>query len=157
MTAISAVEIALWDLIGKACGQPIYKLLGGRTKERLPAYANGWYGRCRTPREYADAARGAVKAGYTGLKFDPFGIAHNHLSREEMDQAEELVKAVRQEVGEETELMIEVHGRLNVGSAIAMGRRLEPYCPAWYEEPVTPNSLDLLKEVKSALSFPIAA
>src|SRR4051812_32187155 len=74
-----------------------------------------------------------------------------------MDCAEELVKAVRMEVGDDTELMIEAHGRLDVISAIAMGRRLEAYGPAWYEEPVTPNSLDLLKEVKAAIAIPIAA
>src|ERR1043165_5851774 len=56
LTAISGVEIACWDIIGKACGQPVYKLLGGRAKERFPAYANGWYGRCRTPDDYAKAA-----------------------------------------------------------------------------------------------------
>jgi galactonate dehydratase len=157
MTAISAVEIALWDLLGKACGQPVYKLLGGRTKDHLPAYANGWYGRCRTPDEYAEASRGALKAGYVGLKFDPFGIAHKSLSDADMDRAEGLVDAVRRAVGDETEIMIEVHGRLDVSSAIRMGRRLERYHPAWYEEPVTPNSLDLLCEVKRALPFPIAA
>src|SRR5205809_2295303 len=60
MTAISGVEIALWDIIGKACGQPVYKLLGGRCHERLEAYANGWYGGARTPRDYAERAREAV-------------------------------------------------------------------------------------------------
>jgi galactonate dehydratase len=138
MTAISGVEIALWDLIGKACGQPIYKLLGGRTKDRLPAYANGWYGGCRTPKQYAEAASQVVKKGYLGLKLDPFGIADKELSFPEMDQAEELVRAVRERIGEQVELMIEVHGRLAVGPAIEMGRRLEKYLPAC-EEPVTPN------------------
>src|SRR5207247_7531385 len=69
LTAISGVEIALWDLVGKACGQPVYRLLGGRCRERLPAYANGWYGGARTPGQYADRARGAVGRGYPALKF----------------------------------------------------------------------------------------
>jgi galactonate dehydratase len=157
MTAISAVEIALWDLIGKACGYPVFKLLGGRTKERFPAYANGWYGGCRTPEQYATAAAGAVARGYVGIKFDPFGVAHRELSAAEADNAEALVAAVRQKTGDSVKLMIEVHGRLSAGSAIEMGRRLEKFHPAWYEEPVNPYSLELLLEVKKVLPFPIAA
>ncbi len=157
MTAISGVEIAFWDIIGKACGQPVYKLLGGRCHERLKAYANGWYGGARTPQEYAEAARNAVSRGYKALKFDPFGTAWKEMNRDEMDESEALVAAVRSAVGDKIGLMIEVHGRLSVGSAIEMGRRLEKYCPAWYEEPVSPNSLELLTEVKRALPFPIAA
>src|SRR5439155_9359377 len=75
MTAISGVEIALWDIIGKACNQPVYKLIGGRCHRSIPAYANGWYGGANVPREYADRARAAVERGYRALKFDPFGIA----------------------------------------------------------------------------------
>src|SRR3954452_7431952 len=73
MTAISGVEIALWDLIGQACGQPVYRLLGGRCHRSLPAYANGWYGGADAPREFAERAREAVGRGYRALKFDPFG------------------------------------------------------------------------------------
>src|SRR5438046_235103 len=60
LTAISGVEIACWDLIGKACGQPVYKLLGGKARDRLPAYANGWYGAARTPADFADQARAGL-------------------------------------------------------------------------------------------------
>src|SRR5438477_11177770 len=74
MTAISGVEIALWDLVGKACGQPVNKLLGGRCQETLPAYANGWYGGARTPDQYGEAARECMRQGYRGIKFDPFGV-----------------------------------------------------------------------------------
>jgi galactonate dehydratase len=157
MTAISGVEIACWDLIGKACGQPVYRLLGGRCREMLPAYANGWYGGARTPEQYAERAREAVRRGYTALKFDPFGTAWKEMSAEEMTEAAAIVSAVREAVGEEVQLMIEVHGRLSAGCAIEMGRRLIPYHPAWYEEPVTPNSLELLKQVREALPFPITA
>src|SRR6266404_1662148 len=72
MTAISGVEIAMWDLIGKACGQPIYRLLGGRTRETVYAYANGWYGGCRPPAEFAVRARKVADRGYQAVKFDPF-------------------------------------------------------------------------------------
>jgi galactonate dehydratase len=157
LTAISGVEVALWDIVGKAFGQPVYKLLGGRARENLPAYANGWYGGASTPEQYAERARDVVARGYRAMKFDPFGVAWKHMSAAEMDHAERIVAAVREAVGAEVDLMIEGHGRLSVEAAIAVGRRLERYRPAFFEEPVTPNSLELLAEVKKALPIPIAA
>ncbi len=157
MTVISALEIACWDIVGKACAQPVYRLLGGRAREELPAYANGWYGGARTAQDYADKAREVLARGYRAMKFDPFEQAWKDMDEAQMRSAQAVVEAVRAEVGEDVGLMIEVHGRLSVGCAIEMGRRLAHLKPAWYEEPVTPNSLDLLAEVKRALPFPIAA
>jgi galactonate dehydratase len=157
LTALSGVEIACWDLIGKACNQPVYRLLGGRAHDRLPAYANGWYGGAHTPTEYADKARAAVARGYRAMKFDPFGIAWKDMSPDAMRESEQRVAAVREAVGPDVDLMIEVHGRLSCSFAISMGRRLAPYRPAWYEEPVSPYSLERLAEVRAALPFPVAA
>jgi len=157
MTAISDVEIAMWDLIGKACNQPIYRLLGGRYHHRIPAYANGWYGAAKTAADYAERARAAVARGYRALKFDPFGTAWKDLSPEESDAAIDRIAAVREAVGPNVQLMIEFHGRLSAGSAIETMRRLERFHPAWYEEPVAPESLDLLAEVKARTALPIAA
>ena len=157
LTAISGVEIAMWDLVGKACGQPVYKLLGGRAHDRMLAYANGWYGQASSSREYAQRAREVVARGYRGLKFDPFGTAWKQLSDAEMEQAELLVAAVREAVGESVDLLIEGHGRLAVDCAIAFGRRIAPHRPRFFEEPVSPHSLELLKQVKEMLPFPVAA
>jgi galactonate dehydratase len=157
MTAISGVEIALWDIVGKACHQPVYRLLGGRYHRRIPAYANGWYGGASTPAEYAERARDAVARGYSGLKFDPFGTAWKDLSAEEREFAIAVVATVREAVGPRVRLMIEFHGRLLAGSALETIRALEPFAPAWCEEPVTADSLDLLAEVKRQTSVPIAA
>jgi galactonate dehydratase len=157
LTAISGVEIACWDLIGKACGQPVYRLLGGRARERLPAYGNGWYGGATTPEDYAAAARDVVRRGYGALKFDPFGVAWKEMTAGLADEAVRIVAAVREAVGDDVDLMIEVHGRLSAGCAIVVGRRLAPYRLAWYEEPVAPLALELLREVKHALPFPVAA
>jgi galactonate dehydratase len=157
LTAISGVEIALWDLVGKACGQPVYKLLGGRCQETLPAYANGWYGGARTQEQYGAAARECMRQGYRGVKFDPFGVSWKQLSREEFSHAVTLVEAVRHSAGEQAELMIEGHGRFNVETALEMARALEPYRPAWFEEPVSPDSIDLLAEVSARTSIRIAA
>jgi galactonate dehydratase len=157
MTAISGVEIALWDLMGKACGQPVYRLLGGRCHARLQAYANGWYGGARTPRDYAQRAREAVARGYRALKFDPFGTAWKELTRAESEVAIECVAAVREAVGRHVGLMIEFHGRLSAGCAVDTIRGLERFELAWCEEPVAPESLDLLAEVKRQVRSPIAA
>jgi galactonate dehydratase len=157
LSAISGVEIACWDLIGKSCGRPVYQLLGGRARDRLPAYANGWYGGAKTPAEFAAKARAVVARGYAALKFDPFGTAWKELTAEQIGEAERVVAAVRAAVGDGVGLMIEVHGRLSAACAIETGRRLAAYRPAWYEEPVAPLSLELLKEVRAALPFPVAA
>lgn len=157
MTAISGVEIALWDIIGKACGQPIYRLIGGRYQSRIPAYANGWYGGANTPREYAEQARDAVRRGYTGLKFDPFGTAWKDMDAAQREAALAMVAAVREAVGADIALMIEFHGRLSAGEAIHMMRQLERFNPTWCEEPVAPENIDLLAEVKRHAASPIAS
>jgi galactonate dehydratase len=157
MTAISGIELAFWDIIGKSCGQPVYKLLGGRCKETLSAYANGWYGGARTAKEYAQKAVQTVNRGYRGIKFDPFGTAWKELTKQEMKDAESLVSAVRSAIGDDIEIMIEVHGRLSVSCAIEMAYRLEKYHPCWYEEPTTPPSVDLVKSVKEKIRIPVAA
>lgn len=157
LTAISAVEIALWDIVGKACGQPVYRLLGGRYHTRIPTYANGWYGGAHAPAEYAERAKEAVGRGYTGLKFDPFGVAWKDLTEAAEEEALAIVAAVREAVGQQVRLYIEFHGRLSAGSATRMIRALEPYKPAWCEEPVAPESLELLAEVRQKSNSPIAA
>lgn len=156
-TAISGVEIALWDIIGKACSQPVYRLLGGRCHRRLPAYANGWYGGAKTPQDYAERARDVMARGYGAMKFDPFGTAWKALSPEEHALAIEITSAVRDAVGDEVGLMLEFHGRLSVASALAVLRDLERFRPAWCEEPVTADSLDLLAEVKAKTPCKISA
>jgi galactonate dehydratase len=157
LTAISGVEVAMWDLIGKACGQPVYKLLGGAVQVRLPAYANGWYGGAVTPQDYAERAREVVSRGYRAMKFDPFGVAWKEMSDDEIEAAIERVAAVRASIGPHVGLMIEFHGRLSAGCAVRAIHRLRRFQPTWCEEPVAPESLDLLYWVKQQVAVPIAA
>jgi galactonate dehydratase len=157
MTAISGVGIAMWDLVGKACGQPVYRLLGGRCHDTIPAYANGWYGGASSPQDYAERARDVVRRGYRAMKFDPFGTACKELREDEGERVVDIVAAVREAVGPAVGLMIEFHGRLSAGAAVRMIRRLERFHPAWCEEPVAPECLDLLAEVKRQVTSPIAA
>jgi galactonate dehydratase len=157
MTAISGIEIALWDIIGRVCGQPVYKLLGGRCHDTLLAYANGWYGGADTPEEFSARTKAVLARGYRALKLDPFGTAWKELTPADMQKVEAIVSAVRAAAGPEVAIMIEGHGRLSAASAIEIGRRLIPCAPAWFEEPVSPHSPELLCRVKTALPYRIAA
>ena len=157
MTAISAVELAMWDIVGKVCGQPVYRLLGGRCHRQIATYANGWYGGADAPAEYAERARDAVARGYRALKFDPFGVAWKDLSPSEGEAAVERVAAVREAVGKSVGLMIEFHGRLSAASAMATINEIERLHPIWCEEPVAPESIDLLAEVKRQTGATLAA
>ena len=159
MTGIALVEIACWDIIGKALGEPVYRLLGGAVRDRIKAYANGWYTVERTPEEFYAAAQRAVTKGYRALKFDPFGGGFYELNRGERLRVIELVEAVRDAVGPDVEILIEMHGRFNPVTAIAMARELAPFEPSWLEEPVPPENLAALKKTADAiapLGIPIA-
>ncbi|GBD19186.1 D-galactonate dehydratase [bacterium HR27] len=156
MSGIAAIEIACWDIMGKALGLPVYQLLGGAVRDRIKAYANGWYTVERTPEEFAEAARRAVARGYRALKLDPFGAGYYELELEEKRRVVALVEAVREAVGPDVEILIEMHGRFNPATAIEMARLLEPYRPGWIEEPVPPHNLAALKKVAEQVTIPVA-
>jgi len=156
MCAISALEIACWDAIGKALRQPIHNLVGGRCRERVRAYGNGWYRCKREPRAFANAARRAVALGYTALKFDPFGAGMNILAASEEHLSLDIVGAVRDAVGPDVDLAIEAHSRFTVSSAIRIGRKLEQFSPAWLEEPVPHNNIQAIVDVSRHLNIPVA-
>ena len=156
MCAISALEIACWDAIGKALKQPIYNLVGGRVHERIPAYVNGWYRCPRTPEAFAKAAKSVVANGYFAMKFDPFGSAMSRMSPQEEDDAIDLVAAVREAVGPHVLLAVECHSRFSPSTAVRIGKRLEPFRPAWYEEPIPHHNIPAMAEVARRLEIPIA-
>jgi galactonate dehydratase len=156
MSGISAIEIACWDIIGKALGQPVYRLLGGAVRERIKAYANGWYTVERSPEEFHAAAQRVVRRGYLALKLDPFGAGSYELTPPERRRAIALVEAVRDAVGPDAELLIEMHGRFTPASAISVARDLERFNPSWIEEPVPPENLAALEKVSRHVSIPVA-
>ena len=155
-SAISAIDQACWDLKGKKLGVPVHVLLGGLRRERLRAYANAWYWGCTTPDDFARAAKQVVAEGFTALKWDPFGAADMTLSAAAMRAATDNVAAVRAAVGPDVDLCIEVHGRLAPAWAIEMARRLKPFDPFFYEEPVPPENFDALATVARAIEIPVA-
>ncbi len=157
MSALAGVEMALWDLKGKDLGVPLYQLLGGRVREVVPCYANAWFAPAQTPAEFAEKAEAAVAAGFRGLKWDPFGKAYMTISRAELRAALACVEAVVAAVGDRAEILIEGHGRFDISSAIRIGKALEAFDIFWFEEPVPPDNLAALREVKARTRVPIAA
>ncbi len=156
-TALSGVDIALWDLKGKALGRPVYELLGGPVRPRIRVYANGWYTNPGTPEQNAQEAKKVVEMGYTAMKFDPFG-QHNYytISPEEAQLAEDRVAAVREAVGPNVDILVEVHAKFNVFTAIHLGQRLEKYRPFWFEEPVSQENVSEMAQVRQRVNIPIA-
>ena len=156
-TALSGVEMALWDIKGKALGVPVYQLLGGKVRDSIPCYANAWFAGSRTPEDFATKAAKTVKLGYKALKWDPFGSAYLSLSSEAFSLAMDCVAAVRDAVGPGVQLLIEGHGRFDVPTAVRLGHALAKFDITWFEEPLPPGDLDGLAEVKRRIDIPVAA
>ncbi len=155
-SALSGLEQALWDIVGKHFGTPVYNLLGGACREKIRVYANGWSGGAGTPEGYAERALQVVARGFTALKFDPFpGPWRTHISRQAEEQAVETVRVVREAVGPDIELLIEVHRRLAPMHAVRVAQAIEPYRPFWYEEPVSARNVDALAACRRDIRLPI--
>lgn len=155
-TGLSLVEMAFWDIIGKATGQPVYNLLGGKVRDTMPAYANGWYTVERSPEDFALAARRVIDRGYKGMKFDPFGSGDLELSSEELHRSMGLIEAVASVTEGRAQIMLEMHGRFSPHQAREIARHVERYSPAWIEEPTRPGDIPALKSVREHTWLPIA-
>ena len=153
MSAISGIEIALWDIKGKALGAPVYELLGGPMRDRIWCYGR-WDG--ATPELAVERALSFTEQGITALKGDPFDHRGLFIPIEAERLAIRKLEAVREAVGDDVELLVEVHGRLAPSDAIRIGNAMEPYRPFVYEEPVPPQNIDALQRVAEAVSIPIA-
>ena len=148
-SALSALDIALWDLAGKATGLPIYALLGGKVRDKVAVYATGlYYTKGEFPDRLLDEARGYVDAGFKGMKTKVGGLAI----------AEDVarVRALRDAIGLNTHLMIDANEAYNATTAIRIGRQLADLDLVWFEEPVNAQDLDAYLEVKAALPMAIA-
>ena len=148
MSALSAVEMALWDILGKHLNVPVYQLLGGKVNDKVRIYVNGWFAGAKEPEEFGAKAKEAVKRGVTAMKWDPFGKNYLNISNAELDKALRNVAAVREAVGNEVDLLIEGHGRFNVPTGIKIAKELEQFKPMFFEEPVPPDNLNALKMVR---------
>ena len=155
-SAMGAIDHAMWDILGKSLDTPCYKLLGGAVRDSVRLYANMWFLGARTPDEFAERAVAIVAKGWDALKWDPFPGSYRAMAADEVRATVENVRAVREAVGPSVDLLIEVHGRLDVESAIRVGRELEPFHPFWFEEPVLPSNPATVRKVKERVNIPMA-
>jgi galactonate dehydratase len=156
-TVMSGIEIACWDIVGKVVGQPLWRLLGGLCHEKIKAYANAWYDVERKPEVFGKRVKIVLDKGYKALKVDPFGPGGMEISREEKVRSVELVAAIREAVGPDVEIFVEMHGRFSAAIAIEIARMLEPYRPGWIEEPCPPDDIPSLRKVADHVNVPVAA
>lgn len=162
--AMSAIDMALWDIKGKALQVPTFQLLGGKVRDSIRLYANHWYFDAWRPEQFADNALKVVDDGYTGLKFDPFKMSPTGekstparpISKEWGEMAIARVKAVREAVGDNVDILLDLHGCLSVSDAIKWGQQLEELNPYFYEEPTDTLLIDSSIEVKNAVKMPLA-
>lgn len=155
-SAMSAIEQAMWDAVGKTLGQPVYNLIGGPVRERLRVYANGWSYGLTGPSVLAAAAARVVERGFTAIKFDPLPKPwRTFITKEQMNAAVEVLAAVRDAVGASTDIMIDNHRRLAPMHAIALARRYENYSIYWFEEPCQAHNLDALRDIRKRISTPV--
>ncbi|HHX64439.1 MAG TPA: mandelate racemase/muconate lactonizing enzyme family protein [Chloroflexi bacterium] len=165
VTALTGIEIALWDLVGKATGLPVYALLGGAFRQRIRMYVDCHAGGDDSPAENAAKAREVVDMGFTALKFDLDDLhsPHKHdpfnhtVSQAELDAMVAKVAAVREAVGPHIDVAMDLHGRYDTGSGIRIAQALEEFNLLWLEEPVPPENMDALREVKQSTRTPICA
>ena len=145
-TAISAVDMAMWDIKAKALHAPLYELLGGKVRDRIRMYANVWFSGAKTAGEFAAAA----------LKWDPFGKAYLHLERSEFRRSMEIIEAVRDAVGPDIDLLIECHGRFDIATGIKIANEVKQFDPYFIEEPTPPDCFDAIAEVRRKSPVPVA-
>ena len=156
MSAISAIDMALWDILGKDLGVPVHRLLGGAVRNRVPCYANGWFVGARAPEEFAACAAETVSDGFAALKWDPFGSAYRTLDLQHFQAAIRCVEHVHEAVRGCSDLIIEGHGRFDFPTALRIAHALEDFGILWFEEPIIPDCLEALAELKTRVRVPLA-
>ena len=164
----SAVDIALWDLHGKSLGRPVHELLGGRVRDRLLLYTHPDQSRFATPEGLVEEIGRITGSGHTAIKFDPFphplgvspdndGYLDGSLPRALENQAVETATRIREAAGPDIELLVDAHARFDVPTAIRLARSLHEAADLhWFEEPVPPESLGALRQVRDQVTVPIA-
>ncbi|MCZ6747977.1 MAG: mandelate racemase/muconate lactonizing enzyme family protein [SAR324 cluster bacterium] len=171
---LSGIEMACWDIVGKALDQPVYNLLGGQVHEKLRSYTYLYPAPADERGEdsldiadvFGDAERGPQRAakyvaqGFTGVKFDPVmpmgAFDPRQLSLEALDNAAVVTKNMREAVGSQCDLLIGTHGQMTTSSAIRLAKRLEPFDPLWFEEPVPPENMEEMARVARSTTIPVA-
>ncbi len=154
--ATAGIEVACWDILGKSLGVPIYQLLGGKVRDDVPAYANGWYRGERSPETFLALAEKAVEKGFRALKLDPFGLARATIDEQSLQLAYDILRAIRDRFGPSLKILIDVHTRFLPSEALRVARRLAPLDLFWWEEPTTAEREELTNEIASQCPIPVA-
>lgn len=153
--ALSGIEQAMWDITGKVAGMPVHMLLGGACRSQIRVYANGWSG-STNPQTLGERAQEVVEMGFTAMKFDPIpGPWRTYVSKDVENAAIENVEAVRDAVGWDVDILVEMHRRLAPMHARRIAREIERFRPFWYEEPVLAENIDALAAVKRDINLPV--
>jgi galactonate dehydratase len=152
-SALSGLEIALWDIAGKASGLPVHRLLGGPYRDRVRVYANCHDGRATTPDDWAALCASDAARGFGGVKIYP--ITRPFDGRRDEDGAAAIVQAVREAVGPDVEVMVDAYRLLTPATAISFAARIAEFRPYWLEEPVPSSDLDTLAEIRARSPIPI--
>lgn len=163
---LSGLELACWDIVGKAVEKPAYELLGGRVHERLRGYTYLYPEPGDATDVYVDPDLAATRAaeyvalGHTAVKFDPVGpyatLDPRQPSLDALDRSEAFMRALREAVGSRCDLLFGTHGQLTASGAIRLAQRIAPYDPLWLEEPIPPEMPEEMAKVARATSIPIA-
>lgn len=156
LSAMAGIEMAMWDIVGKALGQPVHNLLGGKLRSQVKVYANGWYKYSGDTARLASQAQEVVGRGYGAIKFDPFGPGGRELTRDQLRRACQRVEAVRHAVGDGIDLLVEFHGRFSPIMALEAIRAMVSYAPTWCEEPIPPDNHEAMAQVVAASPLRIA-
>jgi len=166
MGILSGIEMACWDIVGKDVNKPVYKLLGGQVHEKLRSYTYIYPKPGDKTDVYADPILAAERAaeylamGFTALKFDPAGpysaYDGRQLSLTELERSETFVRMLREAVGIKADLLFGTHGQMTAAGALRLARRLEPYDPLWFEEPMPPDNPREMAKVARGTTIPIA-
>jgi L-alanine-DL-glutamate epimerase-like enolase superfamily enzyme len=167
MGAFSGLEIACWDILGKARDRPVWALIGGKMNNRVRAYSylyplphQDMGAFWTSPDMAAEAALDLVDRGYTAVKFDPAGPytlrGGHHPARTDITQSARFCAAIRQAVGDKADLLFGTHGQFTTSGAIRLAKAIEPYDPLWFEEPIPPDNADQMAKVAEATSIPVA-
>jgi galactonate dehydratase len=167
VAVLSAIECALWDLAGKALNVPVYQLMGGKFRDKIRVYSDTalYRNNLPTPNVFADAAVGAVKLGFNAIKFDldeandpnKYDRYNWTASEGEVERMYDQIAAVREAVGPKIDICLDMHGRYDLVSALAVAKRLEPLHVMWLEEPIPAENPDAFKIIANSTSTPIAA
>jgi galactonate dehydratase len=155
-TIIAAIEVACWDILGKSLGVPVHALLGGKVRDTVLGYANGWYRTERTPEAFLEAAKGALAKGFKAFKLDPFGTAQGFISAEELELSYAIVRKLRDGLPKDTRILIDVHARFTEIAAIKAAERFGDLNIFWWEEPTTRDRQETVHEVARRSPIPVA-